>query len=190
MTPREKRYREELSAERRNQNEQEDEDLLQFFPTPVKAVKALLSRVPFDGLILEPACGKGSISSVLKAPPYNYEVQSSDLGNHDYGEKEIDFFTLKEPVPNIITNPPYGEIPRWIRHCLRLITKKVALLLPLDNLAGVTRYSIYKTSPPKLVLVFVRHLSFKETGETLKRECAWFVWEKGYKGKPQVEWIE
>jgi hypothetical protein len=188
MTPAEKRWKEKWSADRRKRNEVEDAALLQFFPTPSHAVELLLKKIQFEGLILEPACGKGNISKVLLAS--GYHVRSSDLGNHGYGEEEIDFFTLSEAVPNIVTNPPFGDTPKWIRRCLKLAEKKVALLLPIEMLGGKARYEIFRTRPPRLVFVLLDRISFKNDRKKYHQTCAWFVWEEGFKDRPQIEWLE
>jgi hypothetical protein len=188
MTPAEKRWREKWLLERRQQNEAADQECLEFFTTPPKATKLLLSRVRFDGLILEPACGKGNISKVLLAS--NYRVRSSDLGHYGYGESDADFFTMTELVPNIVTNPPYGDTTKWIRRCLKLAERKVALLMPVEMLGGKGRWAIFRTSPPKLVLVLLDRISFNNDPNKYHQTCAWFVWEKGFTGKPQIEWLE
>lgn len=60
----------------------------------------------FDKNILEPSCGEGHISEVLKSHGYN--VVSRDLINRGYGDV-ADFLSDDNTEWNgdIITNPPY-----------------------------------------------------------------------------------
>lgn len=52
-----------------------------FYETPRWAIEALLKREGFDGVILEPCCGKDAISKVLEV--YGYKVKSSDIATED-----------------------------------------------------------------------------------------------------------
>jgi len=199
-------------AEKEKERIARDAKRYQFYPTPPDAVRALLRKVEFKGKILEPACGTGNISMELIAAGYDpVDVLSSDYGDFGYGTPYTNFFDIEDHFANVVTNPPFskkqkkkkgdppidpeaeyndgGDVPRWIRHALRLATRKVALLLPLFMLGGKERYTIYQTCPPRLVLPFVERLSFVESGSEYEKTCAWFVWHKGFKGKPEVEWL-
>ena len=71
--------------------------------------------------------------------------------------------------------------------------KKIAMLLKLVFLEGITRYRLFKGSPLKKVYVFckrqpIRCQSYKGNNSSMIA-YAWFVWDKDYKGKPQIDWI-
>lgn len=74
-----------------------------FYATSPLATELLLELENFNENILEPCCGKGHISEVLKKS--GYKVTSSDLIDRGYGEVK-DFFDYKEFNGDIITNPP------------------------------------------------------------------------------------
>lgn len=168
-----------------------------FYPTPPEATKALLRVEHFHGPIWEPACGDGAISKVLEAA--GHRVFSSDLFDRGYGRAGMDF--LKEQVTgwsNIVTNPPYRLVLPFARHAVAITrqhnTSKVALLLRLACLEGQARRAFFESSPLARVWVFSKRVQFKrpgweDTGKGGMVAYAWYVWEHGHKGPPQLGWL-
>ncbi len=158
-----------------------------FYKTPSHATESLMKRENFDGLIWECASGDGSMSKVLEK--YN-DVYSSDIRTDDnvYGEKGIDFLRTNKTVSNIITNPPYRHAKKFVEHALKCATDKVAMLLKLVFCEGIGRYKMFKTTPLKKVYVFCRRIQFGSGGSPTLAS-AWFVWDKSYKGEPNLDWI-
>lgn len=70
-------------------HKKEERAVLDYYSTDPDSVRALLAVEKFSANILEPACGGGAISKVLKQA--NYSVKSSDLVPREYGEVK-DFF--------------------------------------------------------------------------------------------------
>lgn len=64
----------------------EDRQINDFYATEPKAVELLLEKECFSKKILEPACGMGHISNVLKH--HGYDVYSYDIINRGYGKTE------------------------------------------------------------------------------------------------------
>ena len=157
-----------------------------FYPTPPEATHALFKRETFVGDILEPACGNGMMSEVIKQ--YN-SVTSFDLINRGYGAEQ-DFLQYSQAHTNIITNPPYKIASEFVNHAKLLASKKVAMLLKLVFLESSGRYKMFqdKDFPLKCIYVFCKRLQFGKGGSPTIAS-AWFVWDKGYIGKPYVEWI-
>jgi hypothetical protein len=158
-----------------------------YYATPSEAVDALLSRERFEGEIIEPCSGGGHISRVLEAE--GYTVRSSDIREDVYGEGGVDVFSLNEPVPNAVTNPPVRIAAAVAEHLLSITTVKLALLLPWHLLPTLARRERYE--PPRRVHVFgefVRFLVGGQTGRTTGTDkyWAWYVWEKGYAGPTDV----
>ena len=60
-----------------------------YYATPPESTKALLEVERFEGNILEPCCGEGHISDVLKES--GYEVISNDMVDRGYGEFNEDY---------------------------------------------------------------------------------------------------
>ena len=164
-----------------------------YYPTPPEATHALLQREKFEGLIWEPACGDGAISTILE--DYGYEVLSTDLIDRGYGKGGIDFLTSDLTAPNIITNPPFSIAEAFLKHSLNQTTGKVAFLCKLQFLEGAKRKIIFENSPLKTVYVFSKRIKFHANGDTTKKTnssmlCfAWFVFEHGYEGEPSLSWI-
>ena len=101
-----------------------------YYATPPESTLKLLEVEEFKGNVLEPCCGEGHISEVLKEK--GFEVSSNDLVNRGYGEDHKDF--LREgfrTYDNIITNPPYSgdNIQQIVEFCVKA-RKPWFLLLP------------------------------------------------------------
>ena len=163
-----------------------------FYPTPPHATLELLKVEKFEGNILEPACGEGHISKVLIEN--GYEVISSDLEQTGYGESGIDFlFFNSKKYDNIITNPPYKLAADFVKVALNNANYKVAMLLKINFLEGVTRREFLKNSPLKYVYVFSRRISLTRHGNPMENKgmitYAWYVWEIGYEGEPIIRWV-
>lgn len=72
----------------------EERAINDFYVTDSFIIESLLKKEYFNKRILEPACGTGAISEVLKK--HNYFVFSSDKYDHNYGT-----------IYDVVTNPPY-----------------------------------------------------------------------------------
>jgi len=172
-----------------NNDRQKDD----FYPTPPDAIYPLLEREKFEGEIWECACGDGAISNILKE--YNYNVYSSDLIDRNYGETGIDFLKSNKKTENIITNPPFKLGIDFAYHSNQLTTKKVALFSRINFLEGVARSKMFKLTPIKKVYIFSRRITFTNPDSNKKTHgggmlaFAWYIWERGYQGKPYIEWI-
>ena len=172
-----------------------------FYVTPPGVTEALFEREKFDGWVWECACGNGSMSQVIER--YNY-CYSSDIRNkseiYSKGFGNIDFLTadnyeIISNVDNIITNPPYRHALKFVEKAKSIATHKVAMLLKLVFLEGITRYDMFQDTafPLMTVYVFSRRVTIRPPGEhsgnTGMIAFAWFVWNKRYNGLPMIEWI-
>ena len=98
---------------------------------------------------------------------------------------------------DIITNPPYKYALEFCEKAIDLVDTgyKVAMFLKLTFLEGQRRRKFFDKFPPKYVLVFSKRIQVARNGdeEMFKKSSAacyaWFIWEKGYTGKPTIEWI-
>lgn len=168
-----------------------------FYATNPESTLALLEKEKFTGTILEPSCGQGHISEILKE--HGYTVISNDLINRGYGETFKDFLTEEfGRVDNIITNPPFKYAKEFIEKSLSITNHKVAMFCKLQLLEGVARKEMFESTPLKTVYVFSKRQTplpdgslFNENGKKWSSTMAfaWFVWEHGYEGKPTIEWI-
>lgn len=167
-----------------------------YYATPREAIIKLLLRERFAGNVLEPACGEGHISKVLLGANFD-EIISFDIVDRGYGEVE-DFFNWDIRMDNIITNPPFKYFTEFAQHSLEIANRKVCLFGKLQALEGYGRTKFLMSFPLRTVYVFRKRVNpmrnGEETDENGKKWAstmafAWYVWEKGYDGKPMIEWI-
>lgn len=169
-----------------------------FYATHPSCVYDILRVETFNHFVLEPFCGIGSISEVLKK--HGYEVESYDIVDRGYG-KIGDFFevTFEKNLYDIVTNPPYTtNLAAIISRCISLCCNKVALLLPLRYLSGLERFkSIYQIHPPARVYVYMERICIARNADFEKyndpganREIyAWYIWEKGHTETTELRWL-
>jgi hypothetical protein len=164
-----------------------------FYPTPPGATRALLSVEKFDKYIWEPACGDGAISKVLIEAGHG--VCSTDLYDHGYGKSGFDFLLQYSHYEDqVITNPPFKLADQFVTKCVTLGIEKFALLCKLQFLEGQKRSKILQSSGLARVWIFSKRLSLTRNGLPMKNggmiAFAWYIFEKGYTGKPEIGWIE
>ena len=160
-----------------------------FYATPTLATEKLLQKECFSGLMWECACGDGAISKVLIKN--GYDVYSSDLINRGYGE-QLDFLQSNKEVDNIITNPPFNLSTEFTLHALKLSNKKVIMLNKLSFLEGIKRNKeIFSQNKLKNIYVFSKRLNFRKYSGEMNglMAFAWFVFDKNYSGKAQLDWV-
>lgn len=178
-----------------------EREINDYYATPPIATELLLGLETFNTDILEPCAGQGHISKVLEAHGYN--VESFDLIDRGYGTGGVDFLQYNETVDkDIITNPPYVQAAEFVEHAMDIITNghKVAMFLKLTFLEGQGRRALFTKYPPKTVYVSVSRLGCAKNGEfkidkngNLKADSAvaycWYIWQKGFKGSPELKWF-
>lgn len=166
-----------------------------FYATPVEATEALMQREIFAGEIWECACGNGMMSEVIKK--YN-STRSTDLIDRGYGISQVDFLKEIARANNIVTNPPFNLFQEFAEKALELSRYKVALFGKIQALEGQKRATFLENSPLKTVYVFKKRINPMRNGKDVDENgkkwastmaFAWYVWDIGYKGKPQIEWI-
>ena len=174
-----------------------------FYATHPDSTKALLAVEKIIYPALEPACGEGHISKLLDEK----KTESCDLIDRGYKNAfryGIDFLkdfddTNKNLYNTIITNPPFCLFQEFVEKALHLTGKKVIMFGKLQALEGQKRATFLQKTPLKTIYVFKKRQQPMRNGKsndeiTGKKMSstmafAWFVWEIGYIGKPQIEWI-
>jgi len=159
-------------------------DTFEFLATPTWATEALLRRIRFEGMILEPCCGDGAISRVLLT--HGYQVASFDIVDRGYG-KQQNFFLRDQFADNIITNPPFNNAVNIVRHALWLSRRQTAMLLPTWFLNRRHAKPLFQLGL-KCLLPFTKRVQFV-VGRSCDFEVAWYVWERGHKGSVELSWI-
>lgn len=172
-----------------------DREKNDYYATDPITIDSLLEVEKFNGTIWECACGEGHLSKRLKDK--GLSVISTDIIDRGYCDDIIDFLKVDKKLgDNIITNPPYRYAQDFVEKSLELIEEgyKVAMFLKLTFLEGQRRNPMFKKYPPKNVYVFSKRQICVINGdfENIKSSAvayAWYVWEKGFDGKPQLSWI-
>ena len=172
-----------------------------FYATSAKTTKLFLDRFKLEGSILEPACGQGHMSEVIKEYyPYN-NVMSTDLVYRGYGIGNVDFLTrdFNRRFDTIITNPPFKYAKEFVEKGLEMSNKYVIMLLKIQFLESKSRKELLTNSPLKYIYIHTDRQSTLKDGLLLNPInnrpwsttllLAWFVWEIGYKGEPMVRFI-
>lgn len=177
-------------------NERQEDD---FYATDPHAIDELLKAESFSHDVWECACGMNHLSYRLM--DYGFNVRMSDIKKRidDDRIEIIDFLKVKNYTwdGDIITNPPYKYAVEFIQQALNVVKRdcKVAMLLRIQFLEGKQRYEkIFIDNPPCRIYVFTKRLYCAINGEFYEHSSsaicyAWFVWVKGFKGKPTIEWI-
>lgn len=190
-----------LGASNHTEKEREEND---FYATEPKALELLLDLEAFSHYVWECTCGKGHLSEVLK--DRGYDVKSSDLIDRGYkGTEVIDFLGInkedihREVPRDIITNPPYKYAKEFVEQALDISMDgtKVAMFLKVQFLEGKARRDLFEKHPPKVIYVASGRLLCAKNGEFERMRqgggsavaYAWFIWEKGYKGKTTIGWF-
>jgi len=185
-----------VGASAHSETEREHHD---YYATDPIALKLLIEHQPISTTVWEPACGEGHLAKVLhEAKPYSKfgNIRSTDLVDRGYGEV-LDFFSVTEPWDgDILTNPPFKNVDKFIRHGLSLLTQKNRLIIfcRLHLLESVKRYKLFQEFPLKTVWIHSGRVGTAMNGDFNKYKAkamcyGWFVWENGYKGDTILKWL-
>jgi len=167
-----------------------------YYATAPESTKALLAVEEIIFPAWEPACGEGHIANLLNSA----SVAATDLIDRGYGRGGVNFLT-EPPLADyetIITNPPFNLFQEFAERALSIAKKKVILFGKLQALEGFKRASFMEKSPLRTVYVFKKRQNPLRNGNPLDENgkpwastmaFAWFVWEIGYTGKPEIRWI-
>ena len=166
------------------------------YETPAVAVEALLrvETLP-EGMIWEPACGRGAIAEVLRSA--GYKVHATDLIDYGYGRGGVDFLKCKSApasVSCILTNPPFKLAREFVRHALTLCPR-VIILARLAFLESESRSDILDGGQLARVFVFRNRLPMMHRdgwqGPRSMNAVAfcWMVWDQFHRGPAELHRI-
>jgi len=171
-----------------------------FYATPYASVHAILRKETLKGSILEPACGSGNISQILKMYYPNQLIVSTDLVDRGYGIPNVDFLThdFGKKFDNVITNPPFKYAQQFIEKGLEWSNDKVLMFAKVQLLEGQARRKMWDAVPLKYVYVFSERQNplpnntlFNEKGKKWNSTMcfSWFVFQHGFHGEPSIKWL-
>lgn len=175
-----------------------------FYESPEEAITRLLAveelRPTEGSVVWECACGRGALSRPLQAA--GYTTYDTDLVNRGWGASGMDFLKSNRPFPTeinmtILTNPPFKYSLEFCQHSVDLMAdgERTYMLLRLSFLEGQKREKWFNsgTSGLRYVAVFGKRITCNRNGIDCDGKgavaYAWFCFEKGYTGRPEILWI-
>lgn len=170
-----------------------DEDLHEFYPTPISYVRSCLSFMPeLTRLprVLDAGCGGGVWGEGLRELYPGAGLAGIDIRNvrkHDAYNlwlANTSYFTKRwHDLDAVIGNPPFSIATQWILHSLAQLREGgyLVLLLRLAFLEGERRATaLYsKGIKPIRLAVYSKRPSFSNDGGTDKTAYMAVVWQKG-----------
>lgn len=180
-----------------------------FYATSPTATKLMMNwlkkEIPncVNWNVWEPCCGMGHIAEVLKNDFKIKVGAATDLIDRHYGTQKdfLKTFSMENGTNAIITNPPYSAALEFTEHAIDLLSdgQYYVFLGRIQFLEGKKRKEFFKNNPPKYVLVHSERVNcwkdgkpeFNKNGKEVSSAIcySWFVFEKGYKGKPMICWL-
>lgn len=176
---------------------------LDFYPTPPGAVRDALDLVARDGFtptrILDPGAGEGRWGEIARTRWPEAHLTGVELRDVTpapvYDQWHAGAFqgalgALSGPYDLVMGNPPYREAEAFVRAGLDLLDDggRLVFLLQLAFLGAEGRgRGLWRKHPPRWVGVCSRRPAF--TGSSPPSECAVYVWEQGFTGRPTLYWL-
>jgi len=149
-----------------------------FYPTPPWCYENLEIDWSLFTSAHEPCAGDHRIYDWLKHKiPCTYSEITEGL----------DYFEWNCKVDLIITNPPFSLAKEFIDHSTNH-ANTVIMLLRLNFLGSIKRYSWWKDNPPTALYILSKRPSFTGTGTDATEYC-WFVWDKTDRIKPGIYFV-
>ena len=173
-----------------------------FYATPKIALDKLFLeleklKINLPKIIIEPSVGTGSIA--IPFCKKGYSIIGFDIIDRGFPNTNIaDWLTVSRPeIDNlaIIANFPYNKIQEHTEHSLSILKDGEYLieLAKIQFLEGKARRKMFDKNPPKYVLVFSERIKCLANGENTGGSSAicfcWYIFQKGFKGMPQVDWL-
>jgi hypothetical protein len=161
---------------------------------------------PFEGEVLDPCCGGGTIPSRVLAR--GIPERGSDKVDRGYrGFFEVrNLFEITEPINIAMSNVPYVIAEEVLRHLLTIVRRRILLVLPLPFLCSRERVPLFRERPihtlypcsdrPSMPpgVAINRHDEFgalvQPRGKEGTAEYAWFRFEIGYRGPMQIRLLD
>lgn len=173
-----------------------------FYPTPSSCCEDALSFLPTDfkpQCILDPGAGAGAWGKAARKRYPATLITGVELRPETPRPAAYNFwihgdFLLTDAQPAfdlVIGNPPYNRAEQFVRHSMAMLEDDgyLMMLLRLNFLESHGRgKGLYRKYPPKNVVVRAGRVSFTGDGQANATVYAYFIWQKGWMGKPTLDW--
>lgn len=171
-----------------------DREANEHYVEPEWCSRRLFEEERFEGTIVDPCCGFGTIvKTALAAGFVSYGSDLVDRGG-GYAETPHDFLDFSSACDNIVCNPPFNIADKFALHALNLARKKVAMIFPTARLnaahwlKGTPLARVWLMTPrPSMPPGHVIARGEKPGGG--KMDYCWLVWSKGRIGPPDLRWL-
>lgn len=159
---------------------------------------ALFAAEPFNGCIVDPCCGTGRILDAARRA--GYQTYGFDIKDRKRNPAHAfilgNCFECDDVHDNIVSNPPYLYDDEFLKLALARSSFKTAVLLRAQWANAGTRSRWLQTLPLKRVLALSPRPSMPPGAVIMaginpsggKQDFSWFVFERGYTGKPEFGW--
>lgn len=163
---------------------------------------ALFDVVQFKGPVWDPACGMGRI--LKSAQVSGFDTIGSDVEKRtddcDFLADFLSNHSLPEVEFDVVTNPPFAIAEDFVRKTIDILShgRRGAFVLPIVWMAGFSSKRDWLPSSPLRYVLPISPRPSMPPGEVLcagerpgngTKDFAWFVWEKGFTGKPALEFL-
>lgn len=181
-------------------------DLVDYYKTNPEDVIHCLNQMKYSlntktVKVLDVGCATGIWGECFayKYPSIYYELYGIDIQNFDKNEVYHNWITgdfLQEKFDTkfdyIIGNPPFNLAQGFIEKSYSLLNEngQLNMILRLSFLESKSRYEFWQKHKPKKVSIFAVRPSFVDSGKRYTTAIASYVWQKGYSGGTQLDWIK
>ena len=144
--------------------------------TPEWLAKQICEMFPIKGKVLEPCKGEGAF--------LNYLPKDSDWCEITEGRN---FYDYNKKVDWIVTNPPYSDYNRFLKHSFSL-AENIVLLVPVAKMfkSMGTLYNIMQYGG----IVEIHTLPASRAGFPFGFPCAVYYLKKGYSGTTRIKMLD
>lgn len=160
------------------------------------------ARADLEGVVWEPAAGRGDMVRVLL--DHGAEVFASDVDlsefdgglcdfmQHDFMSGDFDPAVLG--ISKLITNPPYRNVEDFVRRALAYEDiRLVAMLLRAEFSHANRRTDLFELSSFAFEIKLTTRPRwdwwFRDKPKASPRHnFSWFVWDRGWSGAPTTYW--
>jgi hypothetical protein len=169
------------------------EDL--FYLEPHWCSTRLFEAEKFTHPVTDPFCGTGRVAEAARLA--GYSVWATDIVDRSYEHFNgvEDFLTINrlDDDESVVGNPPFDD--RILQHAIKLNPIKMALIWPLARV--VAAHSWLSEVPLARVLMMTprpamppgAYIAEGKKPEGARVEHAWLIFERGYRGSPQMGWL-
>ena len=182
-----------------------------FYETPLAFAATTMYNIACDPVnvktALDPGAGRGVWGQALRRfnptahitgidiQPLSELIEDHDMFKETYNEwHNTDFVEWETDAKYdlIMGNPPFKLVHEFVDKSLGLLAPKgqLVFLMRLAMLESQKRYKTWWThSPIRKVMVSPRRISFTGDGKSDDTAYAMFIWQEGFEGKPQLDWM-